>query len=467
MNQILSITELTLSLKKHIESQFPAVCVKGEISNFKQQSSGHLYFTLKDAESQISAVLFKGNTKNLSRLPKEGDQVIVKGELSVYAPRGSYQILIRELQFSGVGELLLKLHQLKNALEQRGWLSPALKKPLPKFPKRIGIVTSPTGAVIQDIIHVLNRRFSGVHLILNPVRVQGEEAAAEIAKAIEQFNTYALADVLIVGRGGGSLEDLWPFNEEIVAKAIFESKIPIISAVGHETDFSIADFVADCRAPTPSAAAELVIGEKAHYLKQLDQTRARVSHSILASVKHHKQRLNTFSRQPCFESPTFLLSKYYQFIDDAENKLNALFSVFIAEKKLRLMAMQKQAFALKPTFQIASLKERLCQIDKTLTATTLRQLQVRKQECALPNVDKTLLFLLKQHLLRKKEKLVQLVSHLKAIDPKNLLTKGYCILFPEKGDSVILSIKDLPLESSVRIVLHDGEAKAKITERTP
>ena len=239
--KILSVTELTSAIKAVIEPSFQGIAVKGEISNFKLQSSGHLYFTLKDAGSQISAVLFKGNAACLNKMPKEGDQVVAKGEISLYAPRGQYQIIVRELQFLGLGDLLLKLQQLKEQLQMRGWFDPAHKKKLPKLPKRIGVVTSPTGAVIQDILQVLTRRFAGFHVILNPVKVQGEGAAQEIAQAISDFNRLKLADVLIVGRGGGSIEDLWAFNEEVVAKAIFESDIPIISAVGHETDFTIAD----------------------------------------------------------------------------------------------------------------------------------------------------------------------------------------------------------------------------------
>jgi exodeoxyribonuclease VII large subunit len=201
MDQILTVSELTTAIKKQLESRFPSISVQGEISNFKEQASGHLYFTLKDATSQISAVLFRGNTRGLTRLPKAGDQVIVKGEINVYPPKGNYQIIIRELQYAGVGELLLKLHELKTKLEAKGWFDKSRKKTLPHMPKTIGVVTSATGAVIQDILHILNRRFSSVHIILSPVKVQGEGAATEIAKAIEQFNKYHLADVLIVGRG--------------------------------------------------------------------------------------------------------------------------------------------------------------------------------------------------------------------------------------------------------------------------
>ena len=283
--EILTVTQLSQALKMHIETRFPAIAVQGEVSNLKEQASGHLYFTLKDAQAQISAVLFKTNGRAVEKLPKNGDQILVRGEINVYPPRGYYQIIVRELSFVGVGALLLKLHEMKLKLQERGWFDKAHKKPLPKYPKTIGVVTSATGSVIQDILHILSRRLNKFHLILNPVKVQGETAAEEIAEAITQFNRYALADVLIIGRGGGSLEDLWAFNEEKLAKAIFDSQIPIICAVGHETDYCIADFVADVRAPTPSAAAEIVSVEKMQQLLFLSQAKTRIHHNVFTRCR--------------------------------------------------------------------------------------------------------------------------------------------------------------------------------------
>lgn len=321
---ILTVSELTNAIKAVLEPTFRGITVKGEISNFKLQTSGHLYFSLKDAGSQISAVLFKGNAASLTRMPKEGDQVVAKGEISLYAPRGQYQIIIRELQFFGVGELLLKLHQLKEQLSARGWFDPEKKKPLPKLPKRIGVVTSPTGAVIQDIIHVLTRRFSGFQVILNPVKVQGEGAAQEIAQAIRDFNKYRMADVLIVGRGGGSIEDLWAFNEEIVAQAIFESEIPIISAVGHETDFTIADWVADVRAPTPSAAAEIAIAEKANLIRFLEGAEAMCRQRMTQQIGQYRQRVAALQKHPLLSSPYGVLASTIQRLDDFTRQLELL-----------------------------------------------------------------------------------------------------------------------------------------------
>ena len=417
-NDILSVSQLTLSIKKHLEGKFQLVKVQGEITNFKEQASGHLYFTLKDAESQISAVMFRGSAMGLTRAPKNGDQVIVNGEISVYAPRGNYQLIIRQLQYAGVGELLLKLHVLKAKLEGLGWFDKARKKPLPPSPKTIGVVTSPTGAVIQDIINILSRRHAGFHLLLNPVKVQGEGAAQEIAAAIDHFNKHNLADVLIVGRGGGSLEDLWPFNDEIVAQAIFHSRIPVISAVGHETDFSISDFVADLRAPTPSAAAELVMAAADQHLSHLLAFQKRFDQLISHQFSSAKQKISLLQRHPLLSSPYALIESASQRLDDYTEEFDQAMQQVLETKRLKLDGLKRQLGAMSPQVRINHLKEKL----KSLT------------------------------------------SHLKSIDPKNLLTKGYSILFRENSASAIVSSKDLHLDDKIRIRLQDGVVKATIYE---
>lgn len=457
MQEILSVSELTSAIKKQLESRFPTLSVKGEISNLKEQSSGHLYFTLKDQEAQISAVLFRGNAKDLSRLPKNGDQVILRGEISVYAPRGNYQIIARKLEYLGVGELLMQLHALKAKLEKQGWFDAKRKKPLPKFPRTIGVVTSPTGSVIQDILHVLGRRFSGFHLILNPVKVQGDGAAVEIAKAIEDFNRHSLADVLIVGRGGGSLEDLWAFNEEKVASAIFHSKIPVISAVGHETDFSIADFVADVRAPTPSAAAEIATMETAQQLHFLTQSKNRLKGVVLTLMQHHRKQIAHFKRHPCLSAPHSLLEPHLQRIDDLRSDLNLCLKRNFQEKQLQLLSLKKQTLALKPSNQILAWKQKLSVLSRSTQAAMLQQWSAQKKLFDMVALRKNMDQRLLEHIGQKKQRLLQLASHLRGIDPKNLLTKGYCILFQEKKDSVILSSRELKEQEKVRLQLHDGK----------
>ena len=274
VRRIYTVSELSGEIRELFEQQFPDVWVTGEVSNFRAAGSGHLYFTLKDDTAQLRAVCFRSQSRYLKFKPQDGLAVIARGRLSIYEARGEYQLYVEFLEPAGLGALQLAFDQLKQKLAAEGLFDPDRKKLLPALPRVIGVVTSPTGAVIQDILRVLNRRFRNINVVIYPARVQGEGAAEEIAQGIEHFNRMVPVDVMIVARGGGSMEDLWAFNEEVVARAIAASEIPIISAVGHETDFTIADFVADLRAPTPSAAAELVVHLKQDFVDELDdQTR--------------------------------------------------------------------------------------------------------------------------------------------------------------------------------------------------
>ncbi|MBU1487387.1 exodeoxyribonuclease VII large subunit, partial [bacterium] len=261
-DHIYTVNELIQLMKASLEEDFGSIRVKGEISNLVRPSSGHLYFTIKDEQAQIKVAMFKSSQAGLRFIPADGMQVILYGRVSIYEKRGDLQVYAQWLEPVGKGALYLAFEQLKEKLRVEGLFDPAHKRPIPLLPRRVGVITSPTGAAIRDILNVSERRFANIRILLYPVRVQGREAPGEIAEAISVMNELNLVDVLIVGRGGGSLEDLWAFNEETVARAIFASKIPIISAVGHETDFTISDFVCDLRAPTPSAAAELVVKNK-------------------------------------------------------------------------------------------------------------------------------------------------------------------------------------------------------------
>ena len=324
---IFSVSDLTIQIKRNLESSFASIRVEGEVTNLRHQSSGHLYFSIKDATSQISCVLFKGSASRMKRLPKDGDKVIVDAGISVYAPRGTYQLVVRSIDYDGVGDLLIQLHQLKEDLHKLGYFSKDRRKPLPPFPKTIGIITSPTGAVIQDILNVLTRRSAGFHILLNPVKVQGEGSAKEIAKAIENFNKHANVDVMIIARGGGSLEDLWAFNERCVADAIYHSKIPIIAAIGHETDVSIADFVADVRAPTPSAAAEIVLKEKDALLEKLVNIRYTMRTSMINSARQFRLKLDRYEHHPIFKDPYALIAPFSQRLDDMTESLQDVLSL--------------------------------------------------------------------------------------------------------------------------------------------
>jgi exodeoxyribonuclease VII large subunit len=288
--QILTVSELTLQVKKHLEKGFEEVWLEGEISNFRSPSSGHYYFTLKDDTSQIRAVIFRFMGRYLKYQPQDGLQIMCRGRISLYEPRGEYQIILDYMEPKGVGSLQIAFDQLKEKLKKEGLFDSEHKRPLPFLPTTIGVVTSPTGAVIKDIINVIGRRFPNVALLINPVKVQGEGSSQEIATAIATLNRISGIDVIILARGGGSLEDLWSFNEEIVARAIYLSTIPVVSAVGHEIDFTIADFVADLRAPTPSAAAELVVRDKKELARLIVSLSDRLRNRIVQVIETEKQQ---------------------------------------------------------------------------------------------------------------------------------------------------------------------------------
>lgn len=458
--KILSVSELTSAIRALLEPNFRGIAVRGEISNLKIQSSGHLYFSLKDSDAQISAALFRSNAAELSRMPKDGDQVIAKGELSVYPPRGNYQIIVRELQYLGVGELLLKLHQLKETLAQRGWFDSKNKKPLPKLPHRIGVITSPTGAVIQDILNILTRRFAGFHVILNPVKVQGDGAAAEIATAINDMNRFDLADVLIVGRGGGSIEDLWAFNEEIVAKAIFESRIPIISAVGHETDFTIADWVADVRAPTPSAAAEMVIAEKANLVKTLQRASFQSNHFLVQQIQHYRQRITALFMHPMLSQPHSLLAEPAMRLDDMKQDIDAAIRKSLQDTTLCIESHSRRIDLLRPSVQIGHLREKIQSYTSRLDDCMRSILSLKKRVCMPELLYSRMETPLRQSLESKNNLISQIRTTCASLHPRNLLKSGYCILFSEKEDSIILSVKDLQPNQPFTAVLADGRVRA-------
>ncbi|MFI5343750.1 MAG: exodeoxyribonuclease VII large subunit [Chlamydiales bacterium] len=483
---LLTVSQLTQAIKLNLETMFPNIYLQGEISNLKVQSSGHVYFSLKDTNAQISSVMFKTETTFLKRLPKDGDHVMVKGEINVYPPKGNYQLIIRELSFMGIGELLQKLEQLKVKLHKMGWFKAARKKALPRLPQRIGVVTSPTGAVIQDILHILSRRFSGFHLILNPVKVQGEGAAEEIAKAIAQFNEHDLADVLIVGRGGGSLEDLWAFNEEIVAEAIYNSRIPIISAVGHETDHCIADYVADVRAPTPSAAAEIVIAEKNQLLDYLQGLKKRMQQTIGHLIQKDRYRLKGIALHPLLVNPHSLVEWRMQRLDDFKTEIHRSLQQQLQLKKQALLARSRQAIALKPTNQIAHFKQRLHDRDQALRQVMQKKLHNQRQwlnQCTMhlkqtwqtqqtqrrylldkERLIKRLDQLVMDRYLFDRQKLLNVEKLLKAFDPKNVLNKGYSLLLEEKTAAVIHSIHQVKKGQQSRLLLSDGELHIMINE---
>ena len=344
----LTVSDLTRRIKQRLEAGFPSVSVQGEVSNFKRHTSGHLYFTLKDETAQISAVMWRSRAAFLSFLPEDGMKIIVNGRITVYEVRGNYQIEVGSMRPLGVGELQLAFEYLKRKLSAEGLFDSDRKKPLPEFPERIGIVTSPTGAALQDMLNILRRRFPGVEVILRPVKVQGTGAAEEIANAIDELNEFAQADVLVVARGGGSLEDLWAFNEEVVARAIYRSHIPVVSAVGHEIDFTIADFVADLRAPTPSAAAELVVRDRVSLLEIVRENWYTLNDRMLEMVRNRKESILSLLKSYSFNKPIDLLRQFSQQVDDLDRGLRTRVEHKFALLKASTESLRSRALALDP-----------------------------------------------------------------------------------------------------------------------
>lgn len=318
--KILKVSQINSLARKILEGNFASVLIEGEISNLAEPNSGHIYFSLKDETAQVRAVMFRQSKTMLKFQPQNGAHVIVTAQVSLYEPRGDYQLIVQQMEPAGVGVLHAKFLQLKTKLAAEGLFDIKYKKPLPKLPQSIGVITSPTGAVIRDILNVLKRRFPSAAIIVYPVQVQGKEASTQIITALQKANLRKECEVLILARGGGTLEDLWPFNEEIVARAIFASTIPIVSAVGHETDFTISDFVADVRAPTPSVAAELVVPNVLEWLNVLGNLKRR----LIGSMQNKLQRINllVLNLKKQLRHPRYYLAERMQRLDEFQHRLH-------------------------------------------------------------------------------------------------------------------------------------------------
>lgn len=348
VRSVISVSDITRQIRFTLEDQFSNLWVEGEISGFKFHTSGHMYFTLKDENAQIACVMFRRENLALKFEPQDGLKVLCFGRVSVYPPRGQYQFYVEQIEPKGIGALQLKFEELKEKLRLEGLFDPAFKKELPYLPARIGVITSIDGAALRDILNVLDRRFRETHILIYPVPVQGAGAAENIATAIGDMNHQKAADVLIIGRGGGSLEDLWAFNEEIVARAIFASEIPVISAVGHEVDFTIADFVADLRAATPSAAAELVMPRKEELVLRVEDLKTRAFSLFLNHTRFLRQELEALKASRGFRDPLGFFEIKAQRLDELVKNLTTSFKTALAFKKERFLALVGKLEALGP-----------------------------------------------------------------------------------------------------------------------
>lgn len=346
--RVYSVTDITRDIRYLLEERLPNVWIEGEISNFKRHTSGHLYFSLKDGNAQIACVMWRGKNLNLRFEPQDGMKVLVFGSVTVYERQGKYQLDVHRIQAAGLGDLQVAFEQLKQRLADEGLFDPETKKPLPPFPTRIGIVTSETGAALRDIVSVISRRFPGCRLVLNPVHVQGDTAAEEIAEAVQNFNDYDNVDLIIVGRGGGSLEDLWAFNEAIVAYALFDSRIPVISAVGHEIDFTIADFVADVRAPTPSAAAEMAVPDQAEIAERLRHVGSILLQMVLGDIEDHRKQLSAWENSWALRRPREQIREYRLRVDDLTRQLGAGVLTRLEGKRVRVQHLRGKLESIDP-----------------------------------------------------------------------------------------------------------------------
>ena len=416
-DKYLSVTALTkyLKYKFDVDEHLKIVYLKGEISNFKSHTTGHLYFSIKDENSKINAIMFSANAKKIVFTPIDGMKVLVRGRITIYEATGNYQIYIDEMLEDGVGNLYIAFEQLKEKLSKEGLFDSKFKKKIPKIPSRVGVVTAQTGAAIKDILSTIKRRYPICEVILFPSLVQGEAAAGDIVKNIKMAENYDL-DVLIVGRGGGSIEDLWPFNEEIVARAIFESSIPIISAVGHEIDYTIADFVADLRAPTPTGAAELAVPNLVDLKKHIGQLKIRLNENVLKVINYQKLYLDSLKNSFVIKNPLIMYDNKKQKLDSIIEKLNNILRI---------------------------------KMDKNID-----KLKFLKNSYILKNSD--LLY------KSKRDDLNNIIEKLELINPLKVLKRGYSVVY--KDDFIINSVDNLTKSDKLKIKLSDGNVITKIEE---
>jgi len=428
--KIYTVSELTCEIKDILEANFEGIWVTGEISGVRTPMSGHVYFTLKDGGGQLKSVLYRTRLGYLKFQPEDGIEVVAMGTVSVYEPRGEYQLIVEYLEPKGLGALQLAFEQLKKKLAAEGLFDPAHKKPIPAFPKVIGIVTSPTGAAIRDILKIIHRRFANVRILIYPVRVQGETAPKEIAHAIQAFNTLKGVDVLIVGRGGGSLEDLWAFNEEIVARSIYASQIPVISAVGHEIDFTIADLVADLRAPTPSAAAEMVVKNKVELMERLDSLDNRLRTAVRNKLQLTSSRLAETLRG--FQDPRQQINERQQRVDDLQHTLILTF-------QHQLKHYQNQVAYLNRSLIVKNPLEPLQQL--------LRQINELYRRLAQGH---------RFHFKTKRSQLEKIFGKLDALSPLAILRRGYALCHKVADLTLIKDADQVQVNEKVIVRLNKG-----------
>ncbi len=440
--KVFSVSEITRLIKEKLENEFSSIWLEGEASRVTDHASGHLYMTLKEEKDTIDVTMWRSARAKLQFLPEQGMMLLVKGRLSVYGPYGKYQVIAEKIEPAGLGALQIRFEQLKKKLQVKGYFDEERKREIPQHPVAIGVVTSESGAAFKDIARIARRRNPAVRIILAPVLVEGDAAAGQIAQAIKDFNNYGKVDVLIVGRGGGSPESLWAFNEEIVADAIHKSKIPIISAVGHEIDFTISDFTADLRASTPSAAAELAVKNRADLTKEVSALYNRLTSAALGMVRELRGQLRELVRRPIFTDPTRFMEQNRMRIDELFNRMINSVKRNRLEIARNVSSVAKQLHALKPSMQIKRKKDRVESLQKNLYQLIAAQLGGKRRQFETAG------------------------GKLNALSPMKVLERGYSIT--RKEDGMVVTDQSLTeIGELLEILLHKGRIAARVENKKP
>lgn len=435
---VLTVSELNATIRDLLENQLQNVWVEGEISNSRVWNTGHMYFTLKDSASQIKAVMFRSAVRYLKFKPEDGLKVVARGKISVYDPKGEYQILCEHMEPKGLGALQQAFEQLKKKLAAEGLFDQDRKRPLPALPRRIGLVTSIDGAALRDIIRVLRRRYPNAHLVISPTRVQGEGAGREVAHAIRKVARIEAVDVIIVARGGGSLEDLWAFNEEVLARAIAASPVPVISGVGHETDFTIADFVADLRAPTPSAAAELVVRRKDEFFAHIDRIGERLDAAIHHRLRRMETRLHVLEARPGYAGFEGRLAIRGRHVSELASALRQRIGQGVARRGRRHEQLRRSLDQFDPRHRLAAIRTRLVSRDGKLAAAIRRRVSVTQTRFG------------------------SLAARIDGLSPLAVLGRGYSVTWDASRTRIIRDASTVNIGDRISVTLERGSLEASI-----
>ena len=438
--RVYSVTDLTVAIRDLLEDRFLEVWIEGELSNCKVWNNGHLYFTLKDDRAQLKGFMFRSTLRYLKFRPADGQHVIARGKVTVYEPRGEYQLECQHLEPKGVGALQLAFDQLKQRLQAEGLFDAERKRPLPALPRKIGIVTSLDGAALRDIIKVLRRRYANAHLVICPARVQGADAAPDIARALRQIGRVPGVDVVIVGRGGGSIEDLWAFNEEMVARGIGRVPVPVISAVGHETDYTIADFVADVRAPTPSAAAEIVIAGKDEFCSRIDRLRDRLRGAARGRVQTLSRRVHAIDGRPAFAGFPRGVAMRARDASELTHALGRVLRDRVSIRARRLQQLERQLQAFDAGRRLASIRTRLVAAEERLRGSAASRRD------------------------RASARLQAVAGRLDSLSPLAVLARGYAVAWNADRTRVLRDAASLAPGDEIAVTLSRGEIGAKVTK---